>query len=532
MVGVPSPDGPDAGAARRGGRARSACSSRSGRSTRPARASRSGATASPTRSSTSAGPAPSTTRATSRATRTTARSTGASATSSRSTWPALTVDIKRGSDATASAGDRAARTGSARPDHQAPLFELGEWVADHGIDARRARTAPRATCCSVARRAPARTRATPLRRDGETGPRRPRGGWRSTLDRTDAADPGAARVRQDLQRRADDRDAARGRASGSASPATSHKVIGNLLKAVLKAADEPRASTSGRSSTASRDQVLDDERVARAKDAADVAGAARRRPGQPRRRARPGCGRRRRCVGAVDVLFVDEAGQISLANVVADRRGSTDSLVLLGDPQQLDQPMQGTHPPGADRLGAGPRPRRATPRCRPTAACSSRRRGGCIPDLCAFTSEVFYDDRLEPEPHLARPAPRCRRLRLVDGVGPAARRGARPIGRRQRVARRGRGGRRDARTRSSRAARRGSTRTAIAAPARLGRRPHRRAVQRPGRRDPAAAAARGPRRHRRQVPGPGGADQHLLADDVEPGARAARHGLPVQPATG
>ncbi len=51
---------------------------------------------------------------------------------------------------------------------------------------------------------------------------------------------------------------------------------------------------------------------------------------------------------AVDVLFVDEAGQISLANVVAMAR-ATDSLVLLGDPQQLDQPLRGTHPPGADR---------------------------------------------------------------------------------------------------------------------------------------------------------------------------------------
>jgi uncharacterized protein len=37
--------------------------------------------------------------------------------------------------------------------------------------------------------------------------------------------------------------------------------------------------------------------------------------------------------------------------------------------------------------------------------------------LCAFTSEVFYDDRLEPEPHLA--AQRVRSpVPLVDGVGP------------------------------------------------------------------------------------------------------------------
>ncbi len=55
-----------------------------------------------------------------------------------------------------------------------------------------------------------------------------------------------------------------------------------------------------------------------------------------------------RWLGAVDVLFVDEAGQMSLANVVA-MAGAADSFVLLGDPQQLDQPLQGTHPPGAER---------------------------------------------------------------------------------------------------------------------------------------------------------------------------------------
>jgi uncharacterized protein len=62
-------------------------------------------------------------------------------------------------------------------------------------------------------------------------------------------------------------------------------------------------------------------------------------------------------IDAVDVLFVDEAGQMSLANVIAVAR-STNSLVLLGDPQQLDQPLQGSHPPGADRSALGPRARR------------------------------------------------------------------------------------------------------------------------------------------------------------------------------
>ena len=48
----------------------------------------------------------------------------------------------------------------------------------------------------------------------------------------------------------------------------------------------------------------------------------------------------------LDVLVVDEAGQLSLANVVAVS-GAARSLLLLGDPQQLAQPVVGEHPPGA-----------------------------------------------------------------------------------------------------------------------------------------------------------------------------------------
>ncbi|HET6694003.1 MAG TPA: AAA domain-containing protein, partial [Pedococcus sp.] len=49
---------------------------------------------------------------------------------------------------------------------------------------------------------------------------------------------------------------------------------------------------------------------------------------------------------SVDVLVIDEAGQFSLANAVAAAPAAT-SLVLLGDPQQLTQPSQATHPYGA-----------------------------------------------------------------------------------------------------------------------------------------------------------------------------------------
>jgi superfamily I DNA and/or RNA helicase len=50
---------------------------------------------------------------------------------------------------------------------------------------------------------------------------------------------------------------------------------------------------------------------------------------------------------SVDVMFVDEAAQMSLANVLAISQAGT-SIVLLGDPRQLEQPMQGSHPEGTD----------------------------------------------------------------------------------------------------------------------------------------------------------------------------------------
>ena len=57
--------------------------------------------------------------------------------------------------------------------------------------------------------------------------------------------------------------------------------------------------------------------------------------------------------GAFDVLFVDEASQMSLANAVAIGT-CAGSIVLIGDPNQLPMVSQGVHPDGAggDLAGA------------------------------------------------------------------------------------------------------------------------------------------------------------------------------------
>ena len=102
---------------------------------------------------------------------------------------------------------------------------------------------------------------------------------------------------------------------------------------------------------------------------------------------------------SVDVLFVDEAGQMSLANVLAISPAAK-SIVLLGDPQQLDQPQKGLHPPGAEvsalsHLLNG----RATIGEDQGIFLAETRR--LHPDICAFTSEVFYDGRLVARPENA-----------------------------------------------------------------------------------------------------------------------------------
>jgi len=48
-------------------------------------------------------------------------------------------------------------------------------------------------------------------------------------------------------------------------------------------------------------------------------------------------------INKLDYLFIDEAGQVSVANLVAISR-SANNLVMMGDQMQLGQPTQGTHP--------------------------------------------------------------------------------------------------------------------------------------------------------------------------------------------
>jgi superfamily I DNA and/or RNA helicase len=117
--------------------------------------------------------------------------------------------------------------------------------------------------------------------------------------------------------------------------------------------------------------------------------------------------------GSVDVLFIDEAGQMSLANVLAISQAATSS-VLLGDPQQLDQPQKGIHPPGAEG-SAFDHLLRGHATITPDQGLFLAETQRLHPDICAFTSELFYDGRLTP-----RAENRRQRLNTegpLDGTG-------------------------------------------------------------------------------------------------------------------
>lgn len=95
---------------------------------------------------------------------------------------------------------------------------------------------------------------------------------------------------------------------------------------------------------------------------------------------------------SVHTLFVDEAGQMALADALAVATGGR-NLVLIGDPQQLEQPVQAAHPEGCDVA--------ALAHLLEGSATMPPERGVFLdhtwrlhPALCAFTSEQFYDGRL------------------------------------------------------------------------------------------------------------------------------------------
>jgi uncharacterized protein len=161
-------------------------------------------------------------------------------------------------------------------------------------------------------------------------------------------------------------------------------VISNLLNDVMEVADQQGAVVNALQK-AERDQRCDDQRVAATTKNEEVEQAV--------------------ADGSVDVvagmtwlfvrgplqarlgaLVVDEASQLSLANVVATATVARD-LILVGDPQQLAQPSKGTHPlhAGVSALEHILDGHTTMPDDRGLFMERSRR---LHPDVCSFVSEL------------------------------------------------------------------------------------------------------------------------------------------------
>jgi len=172
--------------------------------------------------------------------------------------------------------------------------------------------------------------------------------------------------------------------------ANSHKVIRNLIDKVIEAAAEMRIDVKcvqkpkeiePNQRSLSFAKKNEDVFTALAGGSAQVAGATHF------------LWSREDAKDTIDVLFVDEAAQMSLANVLAVSPAAP-TLVLLGDPQQLEQPMQGAHPDGT---GVS-----ALDHILQDRKTISKEQGLFLettwrlhPDICKFTSELFYDAKLD-----------------------------------------------------------------------------------------------------------------------------------------
>lgn len=101
----------------------------------------------------------------------------------------------------------------------------------------------------------------------------------------------------------------------------------------------------------------------------------------------------------LDYLFVDEAGQVSIANLAGMCR-ATKNIVLIGDQMQLSQPILGSHPgeSGQSLLEYTLQDHAVVPPEKGVFLGITRR---MHPDICSFISGCVYEDRLHSHPETA-----------------------------------------------------------------------------------------------------------------------------------
>lgn len=191
----------------------------------------------------------------------------------------------------------------------------------------------------------------------------------------------------------------------------SHKAINNLLHAVERVAIEQGGSFKGaKKSTKEESQfngklvvdVFSSQEIYQAPDSFQLVAGTAWLFSSPKLEQ------------GFDYLFVDEAGQVSLANLLAMSTCAR-NIVLLGDQMQLGQPIQGVHP--------GESGQSTLEYLLEGKSTIAQERGVFLkdtwrmhPDVCRFISDAVYDGRLEAEASNAK-----QRIVLPSGAATAVR---------------------------------------------------------------------------------------------------------------
>jgi uncharacterized protein len=122
--------------------------------------------------------------------------------------------------------------------------------------------------------------------------------------------------------------------------------------------------------------------------------------------------------GTLDYLFADEAGQVSVANLIG-MAPAAQNLVVIGDQMQLGQPIQGFHPgeSGLSILDYLLQGQATIPEEMGVFLGTTWR---LHPRLCDFISGAVYDGRLRPAPHtqhrIVRVPPTARYVTREAGI--------------------------------------------------------------------------------------------------------------------
>lgn len=175
----------------------------------------------------------------------------------------------------------------------------------------------------------------------------------------------------------------------------SHKAIDNLLVAVAQRARDQGQEVSIIKKQGTRDEAPDDPAIDTTREnhdpallTADVVG------GTAWLFARPEFDQ------TFDYVFIDEAGQVAVANLMAIGSAAK-NIVLVGDHMQLSQPVQGVHPgeSGLSTLEYMLEGHQTVPADRGVFLPVSRR---MHPSICELVSRLVYEDRLTSDEGASR----------------------------------------------------------------------------------------------------------------------------------